>query len=505
MIVQGSFTISIPIISTFIKMIKIGEDASCFNIDLRDVNYPNGATGANANAQAQNLSDLLNFATTNSSVVFLRNNNNLNATVLNNIVTVNLLIDDVCCGAQGWITALGDEEPIEGKPFNFAGAVSDMTCSPVIPLSAEDCGNYPPNSHIFRFRFINDLGLVFGALGDDYRPIVNPANTITSCLEGSPLQYQQSLSTQNYPDLINFCNGWSANLQGYFWAPLYNGTVTHLGNGVIEIVTDIAAWEARSLPDICTVGIGVQCTYVGTPVSAGLTVEFINQYCCIPEPPQPPIPPVIKPPKNINEDIVTDEGCDFYTLFDCCKYGLGGVKRVIFQDRANFQGVCLDLFGIITAINTTSPVWFEPCLNSATSLSINMQNDEKGIRFNHELKCGINVMTHFNRLGMMELLYKKLIVIIVDYNNRAWLLGEDYPVKIRGINSETGGASSNHFFDFVNESRRHARGVKQEIIDNLLINQPVDCGYYVGLPLGTFTLNELKDCFLFDMKDNYLN
>jgi hypothetical protein len=505
MIVQGSFTIAVPIISTFIKTIKFGLDASCLNIDLRDIENPNGATGANANAQAQHLADLLNFLSTNVSVVFLRNNNNLNATVLNNVVTVNLLIDDACCDEQGWITPNGDEEPVEGKPFNFAGAVSDMACSPVIPPSAEDCGNYPPNSHVFRFRFINDLGLVFGALGDDYRPVINPLSTITGCLEGSPFQYNPSLSTQNYSDLISFCNGWCANLQGYYWAPLYNGTATHLGGGVIEIVTSIQAWADKSLPDICSVGLGVQCTYVGTPVSGGLTTEIIEQYCCVPDPPSPPVPPIINPPKNIDETIVTDESCEFYTLFDCCQYGRGGVKRVIFQDRANFQGVCLDLFGIITAINTTSPVWFEPCLNDNTSLTIEMESNEKGIRFNHTLNCGVNVMTHFNRLGMMELLYKKLLVIIVDYNDRAWLLGEDYPVKIRAMSSNTGGESSNHFFDFINESRRHARGIEKELVDNLLINQPVDCGDYIGVPLGTYTLNELKDCFLFDMKDNYLN
>lgn len=506
MIVQGSFTISVPNNSFPIKLIKFDNLGSCLDIDLRDVEFPDGATGANANIKAQNLSDLLNFATTNPSVVILRNNNNLNATVNNNIVTVNLLIDDTCCDSEGFLRELGDEEPVHGGDGSpFIGAVSNMQCSPLDEPSPADCGNYPPNVHIFRFQFVPQPGFVFGVLGTDYRYTVEPfAIIIPTCNKAiSIAQFQSGLSSAYYTNPLDFYNGWAATINA-FWVLNYNGSCTHLGNGRMEMITDIATWNLR-FADICPLGLGVQCNYVDTQVTPNFDIIDIEQYCCIPDPPQPPVPPVINPPRNVNEIIVSDESCEFYTLFDCCNYGIGGVKRLIFQDRANFKGVCLDLFGIINSITTTSPIWYEPCLNKATSLSITLQNDEKGLKFNHEVKCGINVMTHLNRLGMMELLYKKLIVIVVDNNNRAWLLGEDYPVKIRNMSSETGGESSNHFFDFINESRRHARGIKKEVIDSLIINQPVDCGDYVGLPLGTYTLNELKDCYLFDMQFNFLN
>lgn len=509
MIVQGQFFITVPEVTIDnnypIKTIKYGVGGSCLDLDLRDLDFVDGATGANANEKAQNLADLINFDSENASVVFLRVNKSLTATVVNNIVTINVLIDDSCCESEGYISHLGDEEPIsKGDGLPFIGAASNMQCYPIVPTLEENCASYPDRRHIFRFRFLPQTGFVFGLTGTDYRYVIeSSASTPVDCKQAvSVQQYESGLSTLFYDTPTDFYNGW-ASTANLFWLNNYNGTITHLGDGVMEVVTDIDVWNNR-LPDICSIGMYVQCVYVGEVISPAFDIEDIGQFCCIEPPYVPPPDPTIDPPKDISEEIYQDGNCDNYTMFDCCEYGLAGIKRIMFQDRKHFVKVCLDAFGIINTIETESSVWFEPCLNKTTTLTADLQNNENGYKWLHTLDCSVNVMTHLNRAMLQDLLYKKLIIIIIDNNDRAWFMGEDFPAKITTMRSTTGGESTNHFFTLVSESRHHVRGVKSDFVETITPNVNVDCSIYIGTPLEPYFLWQLKDCFLYDMRDNYL-
>lgn len=466
--------------------------------------------GADAQETASLIGDAINFACNSATILDLRTNNNIVASVFDRTVTIELDVDDTCCGQNVEIFDK-DDSPEAWTPIR-GGRV--LTCEPFSPdLSTIDCTKYPPNTHIFRFKFINDSGTIFGAGGSDYRYAVDPSNALTGgivpdCI--SSLTYYPQLSVITYATENDFYNGWAQFVNDAVWTPSYNGTCTHLGGGVMEMITDIATWNAR-FPEspICETGLSVVCVFQGEPTNDGLNAEIIAQACCIPTPEEPPVDPEFPTPEEIQQPL--DARCFSILEFICCKFGAPGVSRLIAMDRVYFGGVCLDEEGRISYIETGNRAWTELCVKfSATQLSAEEQRDENGVRYVHTLNTQVGVMTHENRNTIMKLAQRPLLLIVQDVNKRYWLMGEMYPVRTREHKSTTGATSgsSEHTFVFTDTSTHHIREITKDFVEGN--------GYNDGIIIGTVDcdnltpnidveLDPLRTCYLFDKKALFLN
>lgn len=487
----------------------IGLDSLCWgSIDLQITTGLGlvGVNGVNANDTATNLALRINTSLSDATLISLRTYNSLVATVVNNVVTVEFFAEPICCDYDVFLI------PQEGKGGNpFINAVTQIICFDPEDLPDVDCDNYEDGTHVFRFQFVPQVGFIFGAGGTDYRYIVDPANLVVpACLQGTPFQYNASLSTLNYPNSQAFYDGWAANLQGYYWAPLYAGTVTHLGQGVIEITTNIDIFNAVTGSDICNIGLDVQCTYVDTITSPGFTIIPISQTCCFATHPPPYIDPVITPPPTIPFEVDIQAACYQFAGFDCCLLGAGGIDKIYIANWEFYKntnpnivtippiGITTDLLGKVTSINLLDNKWYELCVKG----SLNIEKDNSG--WQHTLELTVTVMTYINRIMLLQLVQRGLIVIVKDMNGRYWFLGEDAPMRTFNESSSTGGDSSGYAFSMQGVQGCIAREIYPSVIEGLNINDFNQCADYVGQALGTYTLWQLRNCILWDLRNNNL-
>lgn len=177
-------------------------------------------------------------------------------------------------------------------------------------ITYKTCKDYPVGTHIYRFQFVNNEDIVWGLGAVDYRFILDPTtSTESGCRDSSfYATIEPGLSIKQYSNFEDFCTGWAAT-SDLFWVNNYGGHCTHLGNGVMEIETNISAWNIR-LPDVCTVGIKAQCVIV-VEEQEGLSdirpnFTDIISFCCteLSKPPDP-CPPEPKP----DEPIQIAESC----------------------------------------------------------------------------------------------------------------------------------------------------------------------------------------------------
>ena len=97
-----------------------------------------------------------------------------------------------------------------------------------------------------------------------------------------------------------------------------------------------------------------------------------------------------------------------------------------------------------------------------------------------------------------------LLVIVKDMNERYWFLGEDAPMRTFQEKSSTGGDSTGYSFSMQGVQGCIAREIYPSVIEGLNINDFNQCADYVGQALGTYTLWQLRNCILWDLRNNFL-
>lgn len=461
--------------------------------------------GNSAQDTAQAIADAINFDSTALSIVNARNLYNLRATYSDRYVNIELDYDDACCGENFYL--YDDENNAETwQPPRGAYVVE---CQAVPPgLDEIDCTQYR-GKHVYRFKFVNPGGVLFGVGATDYRYVIDVIAGILSPPCFLAPSYYYLLSPSQYATEAEFFDGWASAMASYIWASAYGGTVTHLGTGIMEVVTDIETWNNYFAPNppppLCS-GLGVNCGYVGSITNPGFDIQEIVQGCCPIVPEVPPPDPEYDPPTD--PPIAFPGFCLSIPSFLCCAFGAPGIQRVIAIDRKVYEGICLDADGKIIEIKTGLYAWTEFCFNFASArLTATEERDNNGYRYVHRLTMSADVMSQENRNALMHLANRPLMVIIEDKNNRYWMLGEDYPARVRAHKSDTAG--TNHTYEITDTSRKHIREVLKEYVEG-------DGAYYPGIIIGEITcddltpegdvpLDPLRPCFLFDKKDLFLN
>lgn len=511
-LVQASFTITVPPPQSFynppIKRLLFfdGFLLSCASMNFVNEDYPNGVTGVDANDKAQNLADHMNFLSLSPSVVSLRDNNNLLANVSGNIVTVNLLIDDTCCGKEGSMTNL-DEGELSQYPPQFVGAVTPIQCEQLVDIPDMNCANYPPNSFIYRFQFINDSGTTFGQYSTSWFYFIEVNITGTPiCRAVGQYEIIPGLATTAYNSYAEFLEGWPVQLSTY-WGPVYNGYATHLGNGIMEVVTDIQLWNDRTGSDICSVGMEVNCGYYGEVITPGLSTYFVDELCCAGIPPPPPDATIDKPVITELPKYLLPAECFFVQDFACVHTNVVLIEKLYYLPFSCYMSSYWDNDDVITQLNTTTSQWRTYSLNKGTTLEVTNEHTSKGIRWLHSVTGGYEQMNYIHRRVMLQMLHQRLLVVIKDYNGIYWLLGEQEGMRFQELASVNTAEYNGNNWKLTCNSRYYAKTIAKSLGENIetQAEYALNCASLVGVPLAGYTLFELSDCFLFDMRNNFLS
>lgn len=512
--IRASVVIAVPLSNPTASFIQIGDPDSCgFELNLATCGgLFNYIQGVNAQDTASRIAIALNGGCTDPTLVDARTNRRLVATVFDRTITITFDIDEACCG-----------DPVYVYDDHFSTVQWDQTrdtfvveCQSFPPgLDEIDCSQYPPNTHIFRFRFINN-GVVFGAGGTDYRYAIDPIGSPgepPNCQFSIGAFYYLGLSVKSYATENEFYDGWAQTITDVRWLPFYNGSVTHLGNGVMEVVTSIDAWTDR-LPaiDLCD-GLQLACIYVGSITNIGLDYETIVQGCCIPSPEVPPDSPVIEEPTTIPPP-ATDVRAYDYDTFICCP-GLvpGGVVGCYLTDRDFYSNVCTDADDIIQTIVNSADTWYELCINKYVSeLTLEEQRDSNGVRFVHTLNSAVSFVSQENRNAFLHLSQRPLIAILKDGYGQYWFMGETTPVRLREIKGTTGQQTSGgngYTFKLIDTNRWHLKRVSSVFVEGDELTPGINItGSTVCAdqdPEGNVNVFPLRNCYIFDFNGNFLN
>lgn len=518
-----SFSFYVPNSVPHLQRIEIGSPSSDCYIELDFTEgHTNYLEGINPVQFANIIVDAINFSSTNATIIDARTNRNIVAVARNQLVEIEMQAGAECCGLP---ILIKDEYGLSTDWTPRGGLVSE--CEDFDPtLSEIDCTNPDYQyKHVFRFQFVDDGSVIYGNTGTDYRMVIDPTYAIIPCYSAPLSLYDTRLSPYVYANFDEFVNGWARTMNDVYWSVLYGGTVVHLGNGVIEVITDLPTWWTRfpvSDPesesydpekDICIDGLGLNCTYSNTVVNPNLEWVYIAQGCCIPVPETPPPDPVIDPETDQPPPILNDREYAL-RLFACCGInGAPGIRRLIAMDALFYRGVCLDADGVIDSVLYAGEYWAELCTNIwGMSLTVTQQLDEQGFRFENTLPVTINVMRQLHRNGIMHLLYRPLVVIIQDMNNRYWFLGEYFPVRARQNVSTTGAltsGSSQHKFTLVETNYHHPREINKAFIEGDAYRPPLNVASFVDCstqyPQGDTYVNPLRNCFINPFANNFIN
>lgn len=483
--------------------------STCFGDALFIDIFDDGVFGANANEIASNFAARFNNGGASNDLVLidLVLSHSAVATSNNNVVMIEFFADDVCCEHEVFIS--DDIEPGAGNPI-FTGAVSNIQCDEY-EYTPINCINYPPRTHIFRFQLEALPGMVFGTFGTDYRYVIDLATGIVPCISASPFQFDSRLSTKNRNSFLEWCNMWAQVLNDYYWAPWYAGSVVHLGGGFFEVTTSIDLINQRTGGDICMDGLGIQCTYIAPIINPGIFDTVFGNFCCIPQPPPPYVDPEFEPVFVPKYEQNLSQLCYNAPDFDCCLYGAGGIDKIYITDWSYYWdnpydniapitpiGIETDLAGKITSLTLIENKWLEICCEAGLTVT---QNNNA---YNHVLECTKAVMSAGNRLMIEYLRTSRLLIIVKDMNGRYWFLGENAPMRTFEINCTTGGDDSLNSFTISGTQFCICREIYQSVIDTLNLTNSNNCDNYIGVPMSPLSLWEVRNCFLYDLRNNFL-
>lgn len=503
--IRASVSISIPNSNPRIAKIQIGEDCG-FTLVFQCSPHIPYIQGVNAQDTAINLANAINVDCSDPTILSARTFNNIVASVFDKTLTLSFDIEEGCCGTA---VKVYDDNDLEIS-LGTRGGVT-IQCQAFPPgLDQIDCSQYPPNTHIYRFRFVNN-GVVFGESGTDYRYVVDLiTGLIPGCFDAvaQGVSYLNLLSPKAYNSELEFYNGWASALEQYIWANAYDGTVRHLGNGIMEVTTSILR-----LPNVC-LGLGINCGYYGAVVSPTFGNETIVQGCCIPQPEVPPDSPVLDPPPSYNPPVL-DPNAYKIKPFPCCPIITpGGILELYAIDRALYSHVCLDNNGVVQEVVTASNTWLKLCLNQTqTRLTIEESRGKEGVRYIHTVEATINTLSQEARNAFEHLAQRPLLLILKDGRGAYWLMGEWNPTRMREVKGTSGtwtGGGSGYTFKFIETNRFHLREVAKEFVEgDGMYRVPIstdgteNCSNII--PEGDKNLYPFLNCYLYDNRNFFLN
>lgn len=549
---RARIVISMPVLNRQINITGICIGNGLHHLDFTDGEAPTGlalTTIFGDPNPSENVNRLADYINNSSALAADRTALNLVATTYNTIVTLELDADPSWCDQtivvehtnSGGVFDCGGDAGIHYY-YPFAGKVSEVSCGCAC-TDCIDCGAYPSDAYVLRFLF-HDNEPIGDREGADVAYVLKVGRGVTYIQnwDGGDIEVvggfdvvgnlfrgnnPLALSYWDYGNnLDEFCAGWAAYYMDVWNRDGFLYSVSHVGDGLMEVVASRSAWAGRGV-DLEAVGLGVSQNinvdgygdhYAGTFV--GLEPEIIAEQSCLgddgpvttdPPPVDDTDPPGPPPPYVVPDNTLTD--CLESWTLQGCAFSVPGVQKLWVMDFRFLTRLCLDAVGVITAIEAPGGIWTRVNLrDAATAMTIDEQDDDDGLRYLVVVSCAVPRMNAANRRALTTLKSRRLCVVLQDQNGAYWFVGaRPFPVRLRlaGGTGRRGDGANEYTFTLTGVERVPPREVAAAVITGDGYNPPLpeshDCADYVGAPMAPFTLNQLAPCELDTLETNDLD
>lgn len=136
---------------------------------------------------------------------------------------------------------------------------------------------------------------------------------------------------------------------------------------------------------------------------------------------------------SLTQDIIID-----------CKDSMGGLKEVYFIEFDNVSAVT-ESSGVVTAITVASGKKFRkyqvPKETTFWTQTLNSSIQNGTINYSQELTVIVNKMQANTRNELQLLAMNRLLAVVLDMNNKYWLLGKDNALDATGGEDGSGTAA----------------------------------------------------------------
>lgn len=177
---------------------------------------------------------------------------------------------------------------------------------------------------------------------------------------------------------------------------------------------------------------------------------------------------------------------------DCIEPSIGGVKGVFFTEFDLLQYAYLNSNGEVTGFENPLVVdWlFLPFDPNTVSFTTPLEKSPAGWRYVQTISATINPQDSLRRRVFTTMAYGKYGAIVIDVNDRYWLVGNQTPLKLVADEKTTGqnaGDKNGDTLTLTCTSTFAPRLLTQAAVDNLIIDG-VDCSVILD---GSTNLSQL--------------
>ena len=366
-------------------------------------------------------------------------------------------------------------------------------------------------------------GLVFGNTTLDSTSSIFYGNQPAIGSYASTATYT-GLRTDQYPDFGAWVEGvFAAIFSGLYVHPLFSGAylntrLTRISSTEyeVEFLFDLDK-IVFAYPQVCEVGF----KFVPNPNSALFALRGSNPdsdvrvrnlfgpagsefpisgegawqtMCCDPPPEQP---------RDPRQRLAT---CDELPRFNCRK-SAPGIRRVLATAFGNVKAA-LDELDRVSSLDMPEGTFFTDLAieGPGTSFTESFEHRLEGSRYTQTMQLQHPHREAHHRIATSQLLRGRYTLLIQDENSRWWLWGRNYPVRATALETKTDTyrqGANNYVLSLKSADYVQAYEVPKEVIE-VVPDRPTNCTDYVGIPLDSFTLYELRNCELYDMRNNNL-
>jgi len=231
------------------------------------------------------------------------------------------------------------------------------------------------------------------------------------------------------------------------------------------------------------------------PELAGDDIHAV--FCCDPIPEEP------VDPRRLNVDCLT------VGAFDCNKT-VAGVRRLWAIQADQVLSTTVNGLEQINVINLNEGTSFTDIkiIGPGTSFVQEWAAQFEGVRWAQTLQVYAYPNKAEHRHLVNRLITGRWVFAFQDENDRWWLYGRRYEVRATAVESKTDPykqGTNGYNLTFQTSDYDQVWEIEPALIPVIPVDPVLDCEQYVGVPLNPLKLWLLKDCFLYDMRNNFLS
>lgn len=194
----------------------------------------------------------------------------------------------------------------------------------------------------------------------------------------------------------------------------------------------------------------------------------------------------------------------------CKDYSIGGIKRLFITNKSWLNDYYFDLsdtnFSTITNFSMSNSTWYEFQIVKtflSTTEELNISGQKK--LFKKRLDATFIKLDATKRGVLQSLINFKSVVVILDNNNKWWVLGEDTGCIVQDYVATTSAIDglSNYKIILKSDSKYQIRNIDSDYASQYIAGDdaPIECGCST---LINYNLSISADCTLIDLENCHL-